>query len=81
MSTFLAISFILEMIAENPVWNPTSSKLAEQEATTMNYRGELITRESTARGKFVINQVGTCDAADTKDDAQFDLALENEVAV
>ena len=69
------------MTAKNPVWNPASSKLAEQEATIMNYRGELITREATARGEFVINSVGTCNAADITDDAQFGLALENEVAV
>ena len=44
----------------------------------MNYRGEVITREATARGGIVINSVGTCDnAADIKYDTNSGLVLEN----
>ena len=47
----------------------------------MNYRGEVITCEATTREQFFINSVGTCNAADIKDDAIFGLAFENEAAV
>ena len=54
------------------MWDSTSSEFADQESTTMNYRGKFILREYTARGKFVINSVCTCvNAADIKDDANF----------
>ena len=72
----------IEFTAEYPVWDPTSSEFAEKDDASMNYRGEVITREATASGKFVINLVGTCaDAAAIKDDESFGLTLENEVAV
>ena len=41
----------------------------------MNYRGEIITREATAREQSVINQVGTCNAAYITDDENFGLTL------
>ena len=72
----------IKLTADELVWYPTSSEFADQEAATMKYRGEVINREATARGKFVINSVGTCvDAAYITDDEKFGLALENEVAL
>ena len=71
----------IELVDEDPVWNPTSSEFSDKGAANMNYRGEVITREAIARGNFVIDSVGTRDAADIKDDAHFGLALENEGAV
>ena len=71
----------IELTAEDPVWDSTSSEFADQEDATMNYRGEVVTHGDTARGKFVINSIGTCDAADITDDANLGLALENKVAV
>ena len=65
----------IELVDEDPVWNPTSSEFSEQEAANMNYRGEVITREATARGNFVINLAGICNAADITDDEKFGLAL------
>ena len=47
----------------------------------MNYICKVITHEATARGKFVINSVGTCNVIDITDDTNFGLALENEVEV
>ena len=47
----------------------------------MNCRGELVTREATERVQFIINLVGTCDAADITDEASFGLDLDNEVSV
>ena len=52
------------------MWDPTSSEITEQEYATMNYKGEVITLEATARGNSY-----------QLDDANFGLALENEVAV
>ena len=63
------------------MWDPTSSEFSKQEATNMNYRGEVITCKATARGDSFINYVGTCDAAYITVDANFGLALENEVVV
>ena len=72
----------IELTADDTVWDPTSSEFSDQEAVTMNYRGEVIKREATERVNFFINSVGTCfDAADIKDDKHFGLALENEVSV
>ena len=38
---------------EDSVWDPTSSEFSKQEATNMNYRGEVITCKATARGDFL----------------------------
>ena len=43
----------IEFTAEDLVWYPNSSEFSEQEAATMNYRGEAITREDTTR--FFLN--------------------------
>ena len=67
----------ISLMAEDPVWDPNSSEYDDQESYTMKYRGEFITCEATPRGKYVINSVGTCDAAYITDAAKFGLALEN----
>ena len=60
------------------MWDPTSSEFDEKEATTINYRGEVFTREAKSRGGFVINLVVTCvDAAEITYDENFGLALKN----
>ena len=45
----------------------------------MNCRGEVVTREATE--SFLIKSIGTCNDADIRNDANFGLALENEVSV
>ena len=42
----------IELTAEDPVWDTTSSEFDYQEDATMNYRGEAITREAIVRGIF-----------------------------
>ena len=64
------------------MWDPTSSDFSEKEASTMNCRGDIVTCECTSSGQFVITLIGTCaDDADITDDANFFLALKNEVEI
>ena len=49
----------VELAAEDPVWDLTSPEFSEQECAAINYRGEVVTRETTAGGKFFVNSVGT----------------------
>ena len=43
----------IELTADDTLWDPTSSEFSDQEAVTMNYRGEVIKREATERVNFL----------------------------
>ena len=74
----------IELTAEEPCWDPGSSDLGKQEDSMMDFRGQVVIRDTAARGQMVINSVTAStnvDAADITDDENLGLALEAKVCV
>ena len=75
----------ITMTAEGPEWEPCSSDFAEQEAAMTDFRGQIVDRETIARGRRIISAVShTCidvEAIDFTDDDNFGQALQSKVTV
>ena len=76
----------ISMTATGPNWEPSEASYADQEAAMTDFGGNIITRETMARGRRIINSVSatTCadiDAIDFTDDDNFADALQANVHV
>ena len=74
----------IELTAEEPCWDPGSLDLGEQEDSMMDFRGQVLIQDTSARGQMVINSVTAstnANAADITDDENLGLALEANICV
>ena len=76
----------INITASAPPWEPSQSSYAEQEAAMTDFGGNVVERETMARGRRIINSVSvtTCadiDAIDFTDDDNFAEALQSKVKV
>ena len=73
------------MTAEGPVWEPSESDFAEQEAAMTDFRGHIIDRESLARGQRIISSMThtsvDVETIDFTDNDNFGDTLQSKVQV
>eukprot|EP00804_Cyclotella_cryptica_P017277 CCRYP_016828-RA/>CCRYP_016828-RA protein AED:0.02 eAED:0.02 QI:0/0/0/1/0/0.5/2/0/461 len=74
----------IDLTAEEPIWDPQSSDFSEMEDRMIDFRGQVMCRTSTARGRMVINSLSVSlqvSAVDVTDDENFGLLLESKACV
>eukprot|EP00804_Cyclotella_cryptica_P019398 CCRYP_006588-RA/>CCRYP_006588-RA protein AED:0.13 eAED:0.13 QI:0/0/0/1/0.75/0.6/5/0/864 len=74
----------IDLTAEEPIWDPQSSDYSEMEDRMIDFRGQVMCRTSTARGRMVINSLSASlqvSAVDVTDDENFGLLLESKACV
>ena len=74
----------IDLTAEEPIWDPQSADFSEMEDRMIDFRGQVMCRTSTARGRMVINSLSVSlqvSAVDVTDDENFGLLLESKACV